>query len=131
MRLLLEYARYTLPMKISGAATVLQVKDLETALAFYRDVLGFTEDFRYDEYAGIHRDELCLHLCAHTFWKRPTGGGAVSIFCDEVDQYCADIQSRGATIHGEPADREYGMRDFVVSDPDGNVLTFGCSMPEK
>jgi uncharacterized glyoxalase superfamily protein PhnB len=117
-------------MKISAASPVLQVKNLQAALAFYRDVLGFTEDFRYDDYAGIHRDELCLHLCAHAIWKRPVGGSAISIFCDEVDQYCADIKARGATIRSEPADQYYGLRDFVISDPDGNVLTFGCDMPD-
>jgi hypothetical protein len=26
----------------------------------------------------------------------------------------------------EPADQPYGMRDFIVLDPDGNHLTFGC-----
>ncbi len=117
-------------MKITGAATVFQVSNLEASLDYYRGVLGFEKDFLFGTYAGIHFGELCLHLCAHTFWNRPCGGGAVSVFADEVDQYCADIEARGAKIEGRPANREYGMRDFVVSDPDGNLLTFGCPLPE-
>jgi len=117
-------------MNISGAATVFQVDDLEASLKFYLEVLGFEQDFRFATYAGVHLGELCLHLCAHHFWKRPRGGAAVSVFADEVDEYCAQIKARGAKIEGEPADQQYGMRDFVVSDPDGNLLTFGCPLPE-
>jgi catechol 2,3-dioxygenase-like lactoylglutathione lyase family enzyme len=120
---------YTSPMKILGASSVLQVSDLETAVKFYRDVLGFEVAFRYGNYAGVCSGDFSLHLCAHHVWKRPVGGGALFIYCDEVDQYCEEIRSRGAVIRGEPADQEYGMRDFVVSDPDGNVLTFGRSSP--
>jgi catechol 2,3-dioxygenase-like lactoylglutathione lyase family enzyme len=118
-------------MKISGAATVLQVSDLEASLKFYCEVLGFERDFTFGPYAGVHSGECCLHLCAHTVWNRPCGGGAVSVFADEVDAFCEEIRSRGARIEGQPADQQYGMRDFVVSDPDGNVLTFGCPLPES
>ena len=117
-------------MKVSGAATVLQVTDVESALRFYRDVLGFEKDFVFGNYAGVHMGECCLHLCAHNTWARPSGGGAVSVFCDEVDAYCAAVKERGAEIALEPTDEPYGMRDFAVRDPDGNVLTFGCSLPE-
>jgi catechol 2,3-dioxygenase-like lactoylglutathione lyase family enzyme len=122
---------YTAVMKVSGSATVFQVSNLEAALNFYCDVLGFEEDFRFGPYAGVHLGEFCLHLCAHTTWSRPIGGAMAGVFADEVDVYCAEIQQRGARIKGEPADQEYGMREFVVSDPDGNLLTFGCPLPES
>jgi uncharacterized glyoxalase superfamily protein PhnB len=115
-------------MKPTTSATVLQVADLGVALAFYCDVLGFTEDFRYGNYAGVYLGKVEVHLCLHTIWKRPVGGGAVVIVGDEVDAYCAGIRERGARILAEPADQEYGLRDFVVSDPDGNVLTFSAPM---
>jgi uncharacterized glyoxalase superfamily protein PhnB len=117
-------------MKISGASTVLQVKDLPSALRFYCEVLGFEKDFEFGPYAGLHFGECYVHLCAHTTWKRPLGGGAVVVFADEVDAYFEKIRERGAEIALEPTDEPYGMRDFAVKDPDGNVLTFGCSLPE-
>jgi catechol 2,3-dioxygenase-like lactoylglutathione lyase family enzyme len=115
-------------MKVVGAATVLQVGDLEASVKFYRDTLGFEENFRFGEYAGMHLGELEVHLCVHTTWKRPVGGGSVSIFCDEVDQYWSEVRERGANVLWEPVDEPYGMRDFAVSDPDGNLLTFGRSL---
>src|SRR5271155_2483772 len=106
-------------MKVSGAATVFQVKNIETASSFYCDVLGFEKDFLFGNYAGVHMGECCLHLCAQNVWDRPYGGGAIVIFTDEVDTYFRDVRARGAQIRLEPADQEYGMRDFVMSDPDG------------
>ena len=116
-------------MKVSAAATVLQVKDLPASIRFYCEVLGFEKDFEFGPYAGLHLGECCVHLCAHKTWKRPVGGGAVVIFADEVDAYCEAIKGRGAEIALEPTDEPYAMRDFAVKDPDGNVLTFGCSLP--
>jgi uncharacterized glyoxalase superfamily protein PhnB len=117
-------------MKVSAASAVLQVKEVSDALRFYCEVLGFEKDFDFGPYAGVHLGECCLHLCAHTTWKRPLGGGAVVVFCDEVDAYFKTVKEHGVEIALEPTDEPYGMRDFVVRDPDGNVLTFGCSLPE-
>jgi catechol 2,3-dioxygenase-like lactoylglutathione lyase family enzyme len=117
-------------MKVSAASAVLQVKDIADALRFYCEVLGFEKDFEFGPYAGVHFGECCLHLCAHTTWKRPLGGGAVVVFADEIDAYFAIVKGRGAEIALEPTDEPYEMRDFVVKDPDGNVLTFGCSLPK-
>ena len=118
-------------MKVTAAATVFQVVSVEKALAFYCDVLGFEQDFRFGDYAGIHRGECCLHLCGHSTWKRPCGGGMVTVFCDEVDRFHAEIAGLGAKIELPPTDEPYGMRDCVVRDPDGNLLTFGCSLEKE
>jgi catechol 2,3-dioxygenase-like lactoylglutathione lyase family enzyme len=115
-------------MKISAAATVFQVEDLKLSLAYYLDVLGFELDFEFGPYAGVHRGEMYLHLCAHDTWKRPPGAGMVSVFCDEVDAYHDAVRGRGGAIRLAPTDEPYGMRDFVVSDPEGNLLTFGCEL---
>jgi catechol 2,3-dioxygenase-like lactoylglutathione lyase family enzyme len=117
-------------MNILGVAPVFQVRDLNDSLKYYKDVLGFIEDFRFGEYAGIRLGEVSLHLCGHDFHKRPVGGGAAAIFCDEVDRYFAEIKSKGGIVKVEPSDRPYGMRDFVVLDPDGNHLNFGCASRE-
>jgi len=55
-----------------------------------------------------------------------TGGGNAYIICDEVDDYFRKIKATGAEPISEPGDRMYGMRDFVIHDPDGNQFSFGC-----
>ncbi|MBV9877249.1 MAG: VOC family protein [Verrucomicrobia bacterium] len=115
-------------MKTQGIGPVFQVNNLTDALKYYKEVLGFKEDFQFGDYAGVSHGDACVHLCAHVIHRRPVGGGSAFVFCDEVDDYCQEIKKNGAVIKVEPADQPYGMRDFIVLDPDGNHMTFGCEI---
>jgi uncharacterized glyoxalase superfamily protein PhnB len=114
-------------MKINSAATMFPVSDLDAALGYYQDVLGFEQEFRFGRYAGIKRNECRIHLSEQ---GNPNTGlpgtGAVYLFCDEVDGYFAEITGRGARTDEPPKDYPYGLRDFVARDPDGNQLSFGA-----
>lgn len=113
-------------MKITGAATMFPVSDLDASLRFFTEVLGFSEDFRFGKYAGIKKDECCIHLSAYGNPNTGTPGSAcIYIFCDEVDQFYTEIAKRGAATDSPPKDYEYGMRDFIARDPDGNQISFG------
>ena len=109
------------------AIPVLRVADFKTALAFYRDVLGFTVGFQYDDYVSLQHDRAVMHLSVPKPGK-PAGGGTVYLIRDEVDEYFGSIRARGARPDREPADQFYGMREFVIFDPDGNQVSFGCSL---
>jgi predicted enzyme related to lactoylglutathione lyase len=114
-------------LKTRHVAPVFQVADLEASIRHYTEILGFSADFRFDDYAGVQLDDVCLHLCGHSIHQRPVGGGTAYIFCAEpVDAYYAELVSRGAKVFAPPKDYAYGMRDFIVVDPDGNHLAFGC-----
>jgi uncharacterized glyoxalase superfamily protein PhnB len=117
-------------MKTQGIGPVFQVSNLEDALKYYKDVLGFKKDFQFGAYAGVSLGDACVHLCAHRIHQRPVGGGTAFVFCDEVDEYFRETKKNGALVKVEPADQEYGMRDFIVLDPDGNHMTFGCEIRE-
>ncbi len=113
-------------MKACGSATTFQVSDIDASLRYYVDILGFSERFRFGNYAGIQRDEVQIHLSGPGVPnKKQIGQGSVYIFCDEVDDYYATISQKGATIQAPPKDYDYGMRDFVAEDPDGNLIAFG------
>ena len=114
-----------------ATATTFHVSDLERSLRYYVGVLGFSERFRFGDYAGVQMGGegavVQIHLSGPgSTNKRAVGQGTIYVFCDAVDDYCAEIVARGATIQAPPRDYEYGMRDFVVEDPDGNLVTFGC-----
>jgi Glyoxalase-like domain len=60
-----------------------------------------------------------------------TGDGAPPVhssyvYVEDPDALCADFQEAGADIVDPVASRPYGMRDFVVRDPDGHQFTLGC-----
>jgi len=113
-------------MAMEYSAAVFAVRDLDAAVKYYTEVLGFAEEFRYESYAGVKSGAVTLHLNGYNLHQRPVGGGTVYIFCDEIDAYYAEIKKKGAILKGEPKDYPYGMRDFLVLDPDGNHLNFGC-----
>lgn len=120
-------------MKPECAATIFHVSDLASSVKYYTDVLGFTMDFHYGELAGLQYDSVLIHLSGPhpQVLKRAVGEGHIYIFCDEVDLYFQQISAKGAFITIPPDDRDYGMRDFAISDPDGNVLAFGKAAHEK
>lgn len=113
-------------MKTHGSATTFQVSDLEASLKFYTTVLGFSERFRFGDYAGVEHGEVQIHLSGPgSTNKRQVGQGGIYIFCDDCDSYYQEIVARGGRAQAPPKDYEYGMRDFALEDPDGNLLAFG------
>ena len=113
-------------MKIISAIPVFHVKDVDASVDYYTKVLGFTQSFRYGTYVGLKMGQGELHICPPGDHGPGIGGGNAYVICDEVDEYCAKIKHAGAAPKSEPADRRYGMRDFLILDPDGNQLSFGC-----
>jgi catechol 2,3-dioxygenase-like lactoylglutathione lyase family enzyme len=113
-------------MKTCGSATTFHVSDLASSLKFYTDILGFSERFRFGDYAGVQHGEVQIHLSGpNSTNKRQIGQGSIYVFCDDVDGYYRDVIARGATAQAAPMDYEYGMRDFVIEDPDRNLVAFG------
>jgi catechol 2,3-dioxygenase-like lactoylglutathione lyase family enzyme len=119
-------------MKALSVSPVFHVSDLERSIGFYKDVLGFAEDFRFESYVGLKHGDVALHITVGGSgdYRRPIGGGTVYIFCDSVDSFYESITSRGARPSSAPSDTAYGMRDFVVHDPDGNQVSFGAEKSE-
>ncbi len=115
---------------------VFQVANLEAALKFYSEILGFTEDFRFGNYAGLKFGAISLHLSEQTSdgrseYKKPLGSGIAYLFCDEVDAYYDQIKSKGAPTKYPPQDFPYGMREFMTVDPDGNHVAFGAEIEDE
>jgi uncharacterized glyoxalase superfamily protein PhnB len=118
----------------NDAATVFIVRNVPDSVAYYRDALGFKVAFLYGEptiYAGFCRDNVTIHLQDASQTKRQAGQGSLYIFVKDVDAVYAEMKTRGARIIKPPADYDYGLRDFDLTDPDGNHLCFGMETPSK
>ncbi len=59
------------------------------------------------------------------------GAGQTSVYLvvDEPDPLFRRAQAAGAEIVMEPTDQDYGSRDFVARDPEGNLWSFGTYAP--
>jgi catechol 2,3-dioxygenase-like lactoylglutathione lyase family enzyme len=116
--------------QVTGHAAVLHVKDMATALAFYRDKLGFTVSFSWDEparYVCLCLGDAAIHLNSYL---PPAGPSHVCIFCKGIDTFYARLVASGVNVTELIGDRAYGMRDFEVTDPDGHWIVFGQGISE-
>lgn len=118
------------PNNISSIAPILPVRDLSRSLSFYEQ-LGFTTEFLWQEpptYAVLTANEANLHLSLLAPQHRDRKVRSVLyLFVQDVDQMYESCQAAGLAIEVELGDRDYGMRDFELLDPDGHLLTFGES----
>ncbi len=110
------------PAQFIQGAPVLHVQNVQTAVGYYRDVLGFTADFGDDDYAVVWRDNSAIHFVKS---ERCASGVHLFQWIRDVDAYYKEIKDRGAEIAVEPADHDYGVRDFSVRDPHGVTIVFG------
>lgn len=109
---------------ITATRPVLFVSDIDRAIEWYAQI-GFKEVFRNDRvYAVLQIGAHFIHL-GTKMDPLEVGHAQAVMELRGVDAYYAYCTSQGATIHRGLEDRFYGMRDFQVRDPDGNLITFG------
>ena len=121
----------------------LKVADLNRALAFYRDVLGF--EVRNDvEYQGMHwltdgppdqpDTSHVLHPPAvdpgitdderRTIAEMMAKGtyASINLATKDLDGTFERLQAGDAEVVQEPTDQPYGVRDCAFRDPAGNLI---------
>ncbi|MEE9609070.1 MAG: VOC family protein [Myxococcota bacterium] len=116
---------------IKTAAPQFLVNDLDEAIAFYKERLGFTTDFVYgDFYAGVSRDGAVIHLkCAPKLDAERThrkSGEHLDAFLSVsgVTELHEELTSRDVPITKPLEKRPWGELDFYIEDPDGYILCF-------
>lgn len=120
----------------TGLWVTLTYRDADTGLAWLKAV-GFTERAVYRDDADpavVQHAELSwpdgggIMLGTHRprpGWPDQAGTGSAYAVTDDVDgTYEAALAAGGSGLR-EPADQDYGGRSCVVSDPEGNLWSFG------
>jgi lactoylglutathione lyase len=136
------------PTKIPGYAEImtngvalrsfpmLSVDDLGKSLRFYRDVLGFTEAYRFPD----GDDAVFVTLTAgasemgigqigsgpplHGQAQRPASGHRVElcVYVDDVDVAVDRARRAKVRVVLEPAEQAWGERIAYIEDPNGNLV---------
>ena len=101
--------------------------DADGSTSFYKR-LGF-EVVSYDESYSIVIDQgqELVHLQAVLPGVDFPGPAAAYLNVDDVDRYHRRWADAGASVT-EVQDREWGMREFSVQDPSGNVIRVGTNL---
>lgn len=115
----------------------IHVPDVDQAVAFFRDVLGFELRFRQWDYAYVHRETVGIRLLQNREGTgAPPGNRRFAYYVDvrDVDGLYAELKPKLDTlppgdVHG-PADKEYHQRELCVVAPDGNLIVFGHPIPQ-
>ena len=97
--------------------------DVDGAITHYRDVLGFKVNYAQADIGVMDRDQVRLLLIARTV--RDRGIGSCYIYIHNADVLHAELTASGAHVKGAPVSRPWGLREFIVEDPEGNQITFG------
>ena len=114
------------------------VDDLNRAVRFFNDILGFTTYFSAGNYAYLQRETAGFRILEEKGQNpAPPGNRRYAYYIDvnDVDQLYAELKPKLDTLPKDdvcgPIDQEYGQRELLVLVPDGNYLVFGHSIAER
>lgn len=129
--------------KLTALAPLLAAHDLAETTAFYEG-LGFECRGRLEHdgklvWVFLGRDDVQLmftwnpphtHDDGEEHDHGPALAGSLYFYPDDVDALWAEVRDKVPVLQ-EVGDREYGMRDFSIEDPNGYMLSFGHHIPES
>jgi glyoxylase I family protein len=132
-------------LEMRSICPLIQVFDMPTSLAFYRDVLGFEivqaapppDHLEGDDFGWVwlHRDgaDLMLNTLYDPDAERPPLPDPARVAahddtglyfgCPDVDGVYQHLRANGV-IADPPTVAPYGMKQLYVKDPDGFTLCF-------
>jgi catechol 2,3-dioxygenase-like lactoylglutathione lyase family enzyme len=104
-------------------------RDLARSIRFYQ-ALGFEAISIEPDFVVLAWEGHQLFLEARSDLPAPTGHPTANmrIMVPDVDRYWMIAQQLGASVIKPLADRDYGLRDFTISDLDGFGLRFGTRL---
>jgi lactoylglutathione lyase len=113
---------------------MLSAVDVAASIAFYRDLLGGTEEYRFPDddpvFVTLRLGESEIGIGGlsdaplHGQPQRPAGGHRIElcVYVDDVDGAVEAARAAGAPVLLEPTDQPWGERVAYIADPDGNLV---------
>jgi lactoylglutathione lyase len=113
---------------------MLSASDFEASVAFYRDLLGGSETYRFpaDEPVfvtlALGDSELGIGAMTgpplHGQPQRPASGHRIElcVYVDDVDRVAGAARAAGVPVLLAPSVQPWGERVAYIADPDGNLV---------
>ncbi len=124
-------------LSMSSTSPSFTVGDLEKSLAWYRDVLGFGVEERWEQdgkLAGVMvRAGDVRFMLGQDDWKKGRDrkkGEGFRLFCmtkGNIDDLAKRIEVKGGRLDQGPTDQPWGVRDISLTDPDGFKITIATA----
>ena len=114
----------------------LRARDGRALIKFLVDAFGFEETVVYADGDKVEHAQLSwpegggvmlgsARDAADDPWPLRPGGFGAYVVTDHPDELFERATGAGATVVMGLHDRDYGSRDFIVMDPEGNRWSFG------
>lgn len=117
--------------EVMGIAPQFLVDDLQRAIAYYCEKLGFELEFVYDSFhAAVRRDGFSVHLenaprlAGERDHRRQNEHLDAYVSVSGIRSLLSELQERGAHVIRPVEERPWSWVDFYVEDPDGYILCF-------
>ena len=113
--------------RMSRSTPVLRTSDYSRARTFYADRLGFEcieEGGEPARFGIFKRDDAFVMIDGWGAPGQPHSGWDAYIHVRRLDEWRAAFANAGVECP-QIETKAYGMREFVVRDPDGNAICFG------
>ncbi|MES1199441.1 MAG: VOC family protein [Pseudomonadota bacterium] len=113
----------------------MHVPDVDKAVAFFTDLLGFTCYLRFANYAYVQRESAGVRILQNQGEDgAPPGNRRFAYYIDvnDIEVIYQELKPKldalpPGDVHG-PADKPYGQRELCILAPDGNLVVFGQSI---
>lgn len=112
------------PHTAKAAIPILPSSDLQRTEAFYARA-GFADAVRHDDYLVLHNDGVEMHFARHDTVTPST----CFLHVTDAMKMWKQLRDQGVEGVGDIADQDYGLREFVLTDPDGNRVRIGSPRP--
>jgi uncharacterized glyoxalase superfamily protein PhnB len=112
-----------------AAVPEIPVTDMNAALDYYRDKLGFNIDWGGADggIAGISKGQCRMFVTDSAFRAQHGNASPVMIWLNlnskaEVDELYGIWNAAGAKLISPPESKPWKLHEFTASDPDGNLF---------
>ncbi|HEY0704991.1 MAG TPA: VOC family protein [Candidatus Acidoferrales bacterium] len=114
---------------IKRISPMLAVANMEQTLVFYQDILGFTPTMKSAEYSIVARDGQIIHFmkaASEDISKRLRGHVEIYVEVSGIHGIWDQVKDLKLRYKiRDLFDREYGMTEFHIEDPNGYLIFVG------
>ncbi|HEY3899893.1 MAG TPA: VOC family protein [Chthoniobacter sp.] len=118
---------------VKSLSPILPVADIGRSVHFYVEVLRFDVKFHFPTYAILtHGNGSIILTRAESSSVMDEVMGHLSFYLevDDIEPLWAHVsQFKERYKTRDPFDRDYGMREFHIIDPDGCLIFVGAQIP--
>ncbi|MDX3539676.1 VOC family protein [Streptomyces sp. MB09-01] len=127
---------------VPSICPTLVYRDAKAAIRLLTEAFGFSQVAVYEgEDGSVVHAELAYGNGVVMLGSKGTGGvfdkamegagpSGIYVVVDDVDAHHRRAAEHGVEIVMEPKDQDYGSRDYMARDAEGNIWSFGTYAPQ-